>query len=162
MRTDLSSAVIDTPEFSIEIKGQPVYDRIDGPHHRIDFELAQKVPDDAFSLEPHGLVGQSFDGDGVARTGAIDVYPPRNVTAEFTTSAMAEGAIDGVPSDYKVGTRYETRFEYSAFGAFPSAEMLNYEPWWTRRHRRLRAEAERAARKEARRLRRLARAGASD
>ena len=42
---------------------------------------------------PHGLLGQSFDFDGAARDGKMDTYDTN--TNEYTTLAMAEGAIEG-------------------------------------------------------------------
>ena len=42
-------------------------------------------------------------------------YPPLDKEVVFKTSAMAEGAIDGVGSDYEVASPFETRFKYSAF-----------------------------------------------
>ena len=146
LKTAHSSATISTTEWEITVTGQPIYSRIDGPHRRIDLELKQKVSDHEFKLQPHGLVGQSFDGDDAARHGRLDAYPPPNATAEFTTSAMAQGAIDGVAAEYVMGSRYATSFKYSAFGSWPTAEQLTREPFWTRRHRRLREQARKLAR----------------
>ena len=113
--TDYSSAKIETDEFSITIRGQPVYDRIQGPRHRIDLELTPKVADHEFAIPPHGIIGQSYDGDSTPRHGRLDAYPPRDEDSTFTTTAMGEGAIEGVAADYKVSSPYETRFKYSAF-----------------------------------------------
>jgi len=118
--TDFSSATVETKEFRFVLRGQPVYNRIDGPRHRIDVEVTQKVADREFAVPPHGLIGQAYDGDGKPRAGRLDVYPPRDVNGTFTTTAMAEGAIDGVAADYVVASPFETRFKYSAF-AYPMA-----------------------------------------
>ena len=113
---DLATAVIETNEWSFSIRNRPVYNRISGPKRRLDISMSQKVNDGEFAVSPHGLVGQSFDGDDKPRKGRLDVYPPRNVEAEFTTSAMAEGAIEGVAADYVVKKPYDTGFKYSRFG----------------------------------------------
>ena len=63
---------------------------------------------------------QSYDGDGKLRAGRLDKYPPRDVNPTFTTTAMAEGAIDGVAADYVVASPFETEFKYSAFD-YPTA-----------------------------------------
>ena len=60
---------------------------------------------------PHGLIGQSYDGDGQAVNGKVDDYSE----AEVTTEAMAEGAIEGAASEYKMKSKWETSFKYSRF-----------------------------------------------
>jgi len=145
--TELAKVTIETPEWEVTIFGRPVYGHIHGPQHRIDIELAQKKSDAEFVAKPHGLVGQSFDGDDEPRHGRVDVYPPLNASAEFTTSAMAEGAIDGIASDYEMKSPYDTHFKFSAFGAGPSADQV--EPWWERRRRRLREQRRRLSRAQA-------------
>jgi hypothetical protein len=64
---------------------------------------------------PHGIVGQSFDNDEWAVDGATDVY---NLTAggKTTTKAQAEGAIEGVYSDYQMASSFATDFKFSRFG----------------------------------------------
>ena len=62
----------------------------------------------------HGLVGQSFDGSKVPRYGRVDQYPSLEVPADFTTAAMAEGAIEGVADDYEVSHKYATAFSSRA------------------------------------------------
>jgi hypothetical protein len=63
---------------------------------------------------PHGLLGQSYDGDGVGIQGAIDNYNSK--ADEFTTSANGEGAIEGKAADYKMFGKFETNFAFSRFG----------------------------------------------
>jgi len=65
-------------------------------------------------VAPHGLIGQSYDGDGMAVDGAQDNY--FNLT-EVTTKAMAEGAIEGTAADYKMSSMHATDFKYSRFDA---------------------------------------------
>ena len=113
--TDFSSATIDTQEWRFVLRAQPVYGRIDGPAHRVDIELTPKVGDREFATPPHGVIGQSYDGDAKPRVGRLDKYPPRDVNTTFTTTAMAEGAIDGVAADYIVASPFETRFKFASF-----------------------------------------------
>ena len=75
------------------------------------------MAEDEFAVEPHGLVGQSYDGSDVPRYGRIDQYPPLGAPADFTTAAMAEGAIEGAPEDYRVADKYATKFKFSRFEA---------------------------------------------
>ena len=52
-------------------------------------------------VSPHGLLGQTFDMDGIAVSGSRDSYTPTGAEREVTTSAMSEGAIEGGSADYK-------------------------------------------------------------
>lgn len=110
---DYSSIMIETNEWYMLFTGQPIYNNMWGPTHRIDASFAPR-----FELDAHGLIGQSYDGSGVPRIGAKDVYPERG---NFTTKAMGEGAIEGVASDYVMGHPSDTKFKYSRFGRFGSA-----------------------------------------
>ena len=62
-----------------------------------------------------GLLGQSFSGDG-KRDGKRGVYP---AAGRFTTSAMAEGAIEGTAAMYEVASPHATDFAFSRFDAKP-------------------------------------------
>ena len=95
---EASSLTIKHPEWAFVVTTQPVYDRISGPHHRLDIKVS--LAGDEKVLIPHGILGHSFDGDGRPRMGALDVYPDKSIPGEFTTKAMAEGAIQGTASDY--------------------------------------------------------------
>jgi len=61
---------------------------------------------------PHGIVGQSFDGSLMAVSGKQDKYGD---APEFTTEAQAEGAIEGVFTDYVMPTPFATAFKYARF-----------------------------------------------
>ena len=93
---------------------------ISGPHHRLDVSFAAHggLPANG---PPHGLIGQSFATPGVARNGAVDVYPWEG---EFTTRAQAEGAIEGAADMYEVASPYETTFAFSVFDAAMREEPL--------------------------------------
>jgi len=66
---------------------------------------------DADPVAPHGLIGQSYDGDTLPVDGALDDYKGN----EVTTKAMAEGAIEGDAVDYELRHRFATRFKFSRF-----------------------------------------------
>jgi len=101
--------------WKIKIKSMPVYDRISGAHHRLDLSFVPTTPEAQLVSMPHGIIGQSWDGDGRAVDGALDEYP-QTEGAIFTTHAMAEGAIEGTPSDYEVSYPYDVSFKHSRFG----------------------------------------------
>lgn len=61
---------------------------------------------------PHGIVGQSFDGSLIAVSGKQDKYGD---APEFTTTAQAEGAIEGIFTDYLMSSPFETNFKYARF-----------------------------------------------
>lgn len=66
---------------------------------------------DSDPVAPHGLIGQSYDGDGQAVNGATDDY----TTREVTTEAMAEGAVEGTASDYKMAHKFDDEFRFARF-----------------------------------------------
>jgi len=80
---------------------------------RLDFSFSQIDEKAAAKVAPHGLVGQTFDGDKTAVDGAQDDYSGKVVV----TKAMGEGAIEGTASDYAVKTPYSVDFVYSRFAA---------------------------------------------
>lgn len=65
---------------------------------------------------PHGIIGQSYDGDGIAVDGAKDVYNSMS-GGETTTAAQAEGAIEGVYTDYAMASPFATDFKFSRYNA---------------------------------------------
>ena len=75
--------------------------------------MTPRVAESKFSVPPHGVIGQSWDGDNKAVFGDEDEFPVRG---EYTTSAMAEGAVEGVPTDYLMSSPYATDFKYSRVG----------------------------------------------
>ena len=81
--------------------------------HFLNLSFKHHAPGIAQSA-PHGIIGQSYDYDGIAVDGAKDVY---NTAAggEFTTVAQAEGAIEGTHSDYLMESPFATAYKYSQF-----------------------------------------------
>jgi len=69
---------------------------------------------DGDATAPHGLIGQSYDGDSVGISGSEDNY--RSAAGEFTTKAQAEGAIEGSAADYVIKEGpFSQAFKYSRF-----------------------------------------------
>jgi len=62
-------------------------------------------------VAPHGLIGQSYDGDGEGVSGALDDYQ----ADEVTTKAMAEGAIEGKAENYKMAGKFAVEFRFARF-----------------------------------------------
>lgn len=119
LHTSYSSLSVTTPEFEITVtpnKFQSLsWERnVVGLTHQLDVGIKARVTEDQFKVAPHGIVGQGWDGDGKAIDGELDAYPD---SGEFTTYAMAKGAIEGTPNDYKVATPYATGFKFSRFDA---------------------------------------------
>ena len=109
--------------WEVNVTRRPVYNFLRGPSTwRAD--LALRPLDGTTGLEaaygrastrchPHGLLGQSWDGDDVAVSGATDDYATD--AAVVTTRAMAEGAIDGEARDYALSGPRATQFRFSRF-----------------------------------------------
>lgn len=116
LSTDYSTLTVFSPEFEILIT--PRFFRLErnvfGLHHRLDVQTKLRVKEEALKVHPHGIIGQSWDGDDMAIDGEVDKFPE---SGEFTTYAMAKGAIEGTPMDYKMPSAYATNFKYSRFDA---------------------------------------------
>jgi len=110
-----STMTLTAPDWRVAVKRQRVLDRVAGGARRLDMDIQLQSHEADLPTMPHGIIGQSWDGDGLAVDGQLDQYP-RFQGAEFTTYAMAEGALEGQASDYEVSTPFEVRFKYSRFG----------------------------------------------
>jgi len=64
-------------------------------------------------VSPHGLIGQTLDGDGFAVDGRKDDYTGSVVV----TSAQGEGAIEGTISDYVLSDPFSTMFKYKRWAS---------------------------------------------
>jgi hypothetical protein len=80
----------------------------------LEVKVSPRVDVAKLKVAPHGLIGQTYDGDGVGVIGKTDNYKTRDNTV--TTSAMGEGAIEGEASDYEVPSKFATEFKFSRFG----------------------------------------------
>jgi len=94
--------------------GRSLERNVTGTHHRLDLQVKLRVPEDQLKLPPHGILGQHWDGDGKAIDGEEDVFPYKG---DFTTYAMAKGALEGEPTDYEMAGKYATAFKFSRFDA---------------------------------------------
>lgn len=114
IKQDFSSMHVITPEFEIVVTPNlfRLERNVKGHHHRLDVHLRLRVAENSLRVPPHGIIGQGWDGDGMAISGEQDTFPH---SGDFTTYAMAKGAIEGVPDDYKMASRYATDFHYSRF-----------------------------------------------
>ena len=91
----------------IEVTRKYIYNRIRGPKQfRFDIRILN-----GHKSVAHGILGQSWDGDAVGVSGKVDDYTPNHVV----TTAMAEGAIEGVAEDYILPSPRATEFKYSCF-----------------------------------------------
>jgi hypothetical protein len=86
---------------------------------RLDVAINPLKDISAAKVAPHGLIGQTFDGDSYAIDGAVDDYSSDVVV----TKAMGEGAIEGVAADYEISQLdpFSHVFKYSRFLALHAA-----------------------------------------
>ena len=115
MSMGYSSATFAFRNWTVKVHGMRsvprAEDHIAGPKHRLDIGFSARG--DAPSRDrPHGIIGQSYATPGLVRHGNEDKYP-----CHYTTSAQAEGAIEGTVSDYEVASPYATEFAFSRFNA---------------------------------------------
>ena len=54
-------------------------------------------------IAPHGLIGQSWDGDGKATHGLIDDYSANEVTTDASASDVALASFEGVLLSWAAG-----------------------------------------------------------
>lgn len=109
--------------FETNVTRKPVYNHLSGPQWRLDMsvrrldgtELQVQHGASSRTIAPHGIVGQSWDGDNLAVDGKQDDYEIE--ASEVWTTAMAEGAIEGTANDYVQITPHDTRFKFSRFDA---------------------------------------------
>jgi hypothetical protein len=113
IKTDYAFARVEMPQWVLSIAAHRVWNRVDGPKYRLDLAMKPTVAEHDLAAWPHGIIGQSYDGDNTAISGRQDNYS----AAVVVTEAMAEGAIEGVAADYQVASAFETAFKFSRFDA---------------------------------------------
>lgn len=96
-------------------------------HLRINVEIQPLHDVGLDDVAPHGLLGQTYDGDARPVHGRRDRYEilddgrpawmRKIVGGLVTTQAKAEGAIEGDIEMYRIRKPFETNFPYSRFGA---------------------------------------------
>ena len=94
-------------------------------HHQVDISitpLGDPLAPNALGnvVAPHGIIGQSWDGDNIKVDGAKDnlgqLHREQGNTGEVTNRAQAEGAIEGTMEDYLMDDAFSTEFKYSRWG----------------------------------------------
>ena len=116
VEVDMASATFTIRDWTVVVHGNHVFNRLSGPQHRLDLTFNARGDVAARAL-PHGLIGQSYSS-AAPRHGRQDEYPDGSNTGEpvaFTTSAMAEGAIEGEAAMYEVPSAHATEFAFSRF-----------------------------------------------
>ena len=112
-----------TPGWAITATARPIERSVTPGKKQVDLSLSPlrdplaPHPATGKVIAPHGLVGQSFDGDSIAVDGKKDHY--RELWwrqsgfegDEIRTEAQAKGAIEGEGRDYKVATFFATDFK---------------------------------------------------
>jgi hypothetical protein len=110
-KVDMARVAFSVGNVTIAVRGSPTH-AMSGPEHRLDVGFTVRGDYVARNL-PHGIFGRSFSSPE-PRHGKVDRYP---LHGEFTTSAMAEGALEGTASLYEVVGPYDTDFYFSRFSA---------------------------------------------
>lgn len=80
----------------------------------LELKVSPRVDVAKFKVAPHGLIGQTYDGDSVGVIGKTDDYKTRDNVV--TASAIGEGAVEGEASDYEMASKYATDFKFSRWG----------------------------------------------
>lgn len=103
---------------------KPVYNYISGPS-RWRFDTTTRYLDGtpferyhgrrSPTCFPHGIVGQSWDGDTVGINGRVDDYTYNETNPVVLTTANAEGAIEGSIDDYIVSHAFDTNFRFTRY-----------------------------------------------
>merc|ERR1711988_1081734 len=89
--------IVSTGRWDVQAWSKPFPNRVaDAGRALLNVKIEATYDADHDLVAPHGLIGQSYDGDDVAVDGAVDSYHGK----EVTTKAMGEGAIEGTASDY--------------------------------------------------------------
>ena len=103
--------VVYSTEWNVNVTRVPVYNFILGPRWKFNINIQLLVPESSITCFPHGILGQSYDGDDMAVFGKTDNYN----SADIRTIAMAEGAIEGTAKDYIMENEYNHNFKYYRF-----------------------------------------------
>lgn len=95
------------------------YSAVNKMKKRLDLSFLPGPEQASNPVSPHGIIGQTFDRDEIAIDGAQDTYVGETVT----TTAMGEGAIEGVAADYEVSPKdpYSTQFKFTRYDVVAAA-----------------------------------------
>jgi len=99
-------------QMSASVKGFPNIAANEGKY-LLHVQIEALYDADHAIVPPHGIIGQSYDGDEVAVSGAQDDY--RHSGSEMTTLAQGDGALEGTLLDYRMQHLFATEFKYTRF-----------------------------------------------
>lgn len=118
-----ATLVLRAAGWETNVTRRPVYNRISGPEWRFDL-VVRPLNGTAFAVRhgnasgvvaPHGLLGQTWDGDDVGIDGAQDDYEHSGV--EVWTKSMAEGGIEGDAKEYELASKFSHEFKFARYDA---------------------------------------------
>jgi len=116
--------LVETSGWAFQVKQHVWY-----PHHlhpRLSVSIRPKYDvESPTGVAPHGLIGQTWDRDEIAISGAVDDYYSVKKGEVFTTKAQAEGAIEGTYRDYLLSSPFGIDYRYSRFYATGSVPPRN-------------------------------------
>jgi len=135
IETRMLSVTVATPAWNVTITSKHIYGLLqpllnethvhgkwEEDQRRLDLQIHGAYP----QPDAHGIIGQSYRNE-TRRDGKLDEYAAdvavrspqlagaRRVLLPMTTSAQAEGAIEGVYTDYKLADPLTTRFKYTRY-----------------------------------------------
>lgn len=132
VETRMLTATVTTEAWQVNVTSKPIYRLVppffNSTHNHGHWETDQKRLDltvhGAYpQADAHGIIGQSYC-DANVRNGKLDEYAINSAPTEadsdgmlppMTTSAQAEGAIEGVHTDYRLRTCMSTDFKFSQY-----------------------------------------------
>ena len=120
--TRMLSVSVANPSWSVNATAKYIYGQTrlwwkEAQLKRLDISISGAFP----QADAHGVIGQSFR-DSWVRNGRQDEYGVAQdrvneigIAPDMTTTAQAEGAIDGVHTDYLLADPFSTNFTFSTF-----------------------------------------------
>lgn len=141
IETRMLTASVESAAWLVNITSKPIYNLVppifNETHLHVHWEENQRrfdilIQGDSSQPDAHGIIGQSYRGGTAGvRNGKLDEYGLDNYTTivekadsdgmlpPMTTSAQAEGAIEGVYTDYQLPEPIATDFKFSSFKRAP-------------------------------------------
>lgn len=93
-----------------------------GDHINMDVKTENAVAD---GVKPHGLLGQSFDGDGIARNGDKGAGAQGGGAIEDKNGNISKAGDKNTVAGYEVGGLFDTNFETHNVDPFSSYGIAN-------------------------------------
>ena len=126
-----STIFVRTGGWEVNATRHPIYLLVNGSD-RWRFDIAIRKLDGTYfsrfhgnssaACFPHGIIGQSWDGDDVGIHGKLDNYTFNAADPVVVTGSMAEGSIEGVADEYELESAFDTGFRYSRFARHTTDE----------------------------------------